>query len=238
MEFDQFNGLLEVTAEEDWAKEIFKLASNLGFEQTLFAVLKNKSEPLENAYIKSNYSAAWRTTYDKEKLGYVDPTVSHTLNHTIPLFWTPDAFKAEKQKNLYEEASSYGLQSGIIFPIHGANGEYGMFSFASERLANLKNKKEIEQVLPVLSLLRDYVFESSKKFLPVPDYVKEVHLTKRELEILIWAKLGKSSWEIGRILSCSEATINFHMTNVRNKFEVHTRQQALVKAMQLGLLDV
>ena len=61
-------------------------------------------------------------------------------------------------------------------------------------------------------------------------------LTKRELEVLQWVMAGKSSWEIARITSCSEATVNFHLANVRQKFDVNTRQQAVVKAIALGML--
>ena len=61
-------------------------------------------------------------------------------------------------------------------------------------------------------------------------------LTKRELEVLNWVMVGKSSWEISKITNCSEATVNFHIGNVRQKFGVSTRQQALVKAIGMGIL--
>ena len=63
------------------------------------------------------------------------------------------------------------------------------------------------------------------------------HLTRRELEVLKWVMAGKSSWEISRITDCAEATVNFHISNIRQKFNVSTRQQALVKAIALGILN-
>jgi LuxR family quorum-sensing transcriptional regulator LasR len=48
--------------------------------------------------------------------------------------------------------------------------------------------------------------------------------------------VGKSSWEISKITGCSEATVNFHMGNIRQKFNVNTRQQAVVRAISLGLI--
>ena len=39
------------------------------------------------------------------------------------------------------------------------------------------------------------------------------------------------------ILGCSEATVNFHISNIRFKFKVNTRQQAIVKAISLGLIN-
>ncbi|WP_085725030.1 LuxR family transcriptional regulator [Pseudomonas sp. R37(2017)] len=63
-------------------------------------------------------------------------------------------------------------------------------------------------------------------------------LSAREQEILKWCAMGKSSWEIGRILNCSEAGVNYHFCNIRRKFGVSSRWLALVKAMELGLVEL
>ncbi len=101
-----------------------------------------------------------------------------------------------------------------------------------------KFRRQLEQVLDELALLRDYVFESSVRFIKpsAAALPPDIHLTRRELECLKWVMDGKSSWEIASILSCSEATVNFHITNVRDKFHVRTRQQAVVKAISAGLI--
>lgn len=61
-------------------------------------------------------------------------------------------------------------------------------------------------------------------------------LTPRELECLQWSALGKSSWEIAGILQISESAVNFHMANIRHKFQVSSRRQAIAQAIRLGLL--
>lgn len=62
-------------------------------------------------------------------------------------------------------------------------------------------------------------------------------LTKRESEVLLWCGRGKSNWEIGKILSISEHGAEFHLRNVFKKLETHSRVVAVVKAMQLGLIQ-
>lgn len=238
MKYDQFTSLLDATSEKDWSEKMFSIANNLGFDQTLFAVLKSKEEPIENAFLRSNYSKEWRETYDSNKLGYVDPTVTHCLKSTIPLLWTPDNFTRPDQKNMYEECTSYGLRSGIIFPIHGPNGEFGMMSFVSEQLADPKSQKDMLHSMALLSIIRDYVFESSKKFLVTPEPEIQIVLTPREKEVVKWTVAGKSSWEISKILNCSESTINFHLSNIRLKFNVNTKQQAIIKALKLGIIQL
>lgn len=61
-------------------------------------------------------------------------------------------------------------------------------------------------------------------------------LTARELECLQWSAIGKSSWEISTILRISESAVNFHMANIRSKFDVSSRRQAVVQAIRFGLI--
>jgi DNA-binding CsgD family transcriptional regulator len=64
-----------------------------------------------------------------------------------------------------------------------------------------------------------------------------VELSSREKVCLSWTALGKSSWEIGRILSISENTVIFHIKNAMRKLGTSNRTVAAVKAIQLGLIE-
>lgn len=238
-QIDLLQELLNCSVEKNWCSTVFSLARCHGFDQALIAVLPNKKSPLETAFLRSNYSPRWRNTYDSEKLHYVDPTVEHCLGSTLPVIWAPDIFRAPEQKQLYEEACGYGVRSGVTLPFHGANGEFGVISFVSDVLSGIKFQRLLHHLMPELALIRDYAFESSLRFAnPPKDQEKEIRLTKREMECLKWSMAGKSSWEISKILSCSEAVINFHMNNLRRKFSVGTRQQAVIKAIRLGLITL
>lgn len=61
-------------------------------------------------------------------------------------------------------------------------------------------------------------------------------LTARERECLRWAALGKTTWEISRVVDISEHTARFHLRNACTKLSARNRQQAITKAIQLGLL--
>ncbi|MFY0731524.1 helix-turn-helix transcriptional regulator [Pseudomonas sp. NFX15] len=65
-----------------------------------------------------------------------------------------------------------------------------------------------------------------------------VQLTAKEKQTLTWCFMGKTSWEISRIESCSESTVNFHFANIRRKFAVSSRRAALLKAIESGVINV
>lgn len=230
--------LLNCDSEKKWSDMLCSISNNHGFEQIVYGVISSRHIPLEHAFLRSNYSAEWRSKYDSEKFHYIDPTVTHCLESTIPLVWQPKTFNATPMlQNLYEEACGHGIRSGISFPIHGANGEFGVISFATDAPPGKRFSQDVVHFMPSLSLIRDYVFESSLKFVKAPSLDRnKIHITHRELEALKWAMAGKTSWEISKIMNCAEVTVNFHLTNVRSKFKVATRQQAVIKAIRMGLI--
>lgn len=65
-----------------------------------------------------------------------------------------------------------------------------------------------------------------------------IKLTTREKEVLQWSAAGKSSWEIGQIVSCTEAGVNYHFNNIRRKFGVRSRSVAMIMALDLGLIQM
>lgn len=233
---DQLAKLLECKDAASWGRTLFALGRDQGFEQVLFGLVPSRHAKLENAFLQSNYSPDWRERYDANKLAYVDPTVSHCQTSALPIVWAPETFRTKPERELFEEASAYGVRTGVTLPIHGPGGEFGVISFASDLRAREDFDRSIRSVLPTLALIRDYAFASSRRLMGEGQAEQAPRLTPRELEVLKWVMAGKSSWEISRITNCSEATVNFHMANVRQKFNVNTRQQAVVKAIALGLI--
>lgn len=59
-------------------------------------------------------------------------------------------------------------------------------------------------------------------------------LTKREIEVLALIAEGKSSAEVAALLFIAKRTVDFHLFNIFNKFEVKNRIQALRVAHREG----
>ena len=65
----------------------------------------------------------------------------------------------------------------------------------------------------------------------------EEELTKREQECLFWTAAGKTSAEIGTILSLSEHTINNYLVAVCHKLDSVNRAHAVAKAIRQGIIS-
>ena len=66
---------------------------------------------------------------------------------------------------------------------------------------------------------------------------EDLSLTKRELEILECLAQGYSDKEIASSLYISEHTSRTHIRNIYHKMDVHSRSQAVAKAIRAGLID-
>lgn len=70
-----------------------------------------------------------------------------------------------------------------------------------------------------------------------PDDVYEP-LTERELEVLQQATRGLTNKAIGVLLNISDRTVQGHLRHIFEKLNVASRTEAVVKASQLGLLEL
>ncbi len=67
---------------------------------------------------------------------------------------------------------------------------------------------------------------------------EEPALTERELEVLQGVARGWTNRRIGHHLGISERTVQGHLARIYEKLEVSTRTEAVLKAIQLGLLTL
>jgi LuxR family quorum-sensing transcriptional regulator LasR len=211
---------------------------DLGFDRMLFAVIPQPQISVTDMYLQTTYPPAWRAHYDQNDLRGADPTVEYCYKGNAPFVWIPSAFKGTAQQSLYEEAAGFGLRSGVTLPIRGANGELGMFTCVSDQAPGANFLKELSHNLGSLSLLRDVAYDSMSKYIRPAVTEEQPSLTARELECLQWMAAGKTAWEIGRILSISEAGVNFHFSNLRTKFGVSRRNDVVIKAIRLGMIKL
>lgn len=234
---EQMSPILDAPGEAAWFDAVAQLADSWGFNQVLLAILPRPGMRLEDAFIRTNYSPSWRETYQEQGLAYIDPTVAHCTTRASPLIWSPDLFATGPQMSMYEEARAHGLRAGVTLPIHGPRQEAGMLCFVNDTIPSEQFWDDVNRALPNLVLLRDLIIDTSQRHLNEHAQTLIPKLTPRERECLKWTALGKSTWEISHILSCSEAVVNFHMKNIRGKFGVNSRRAAAVIATQLGLID-
>jgi LuxR family transcriptional activator of bioluminescence operon len=235
--------IIEALAKAGTVEEIHALCCAIcerhGFDHFIYGASLPTSFVTPHLCIISGYPKEWRDRY--QELGYqgLDPTVRHCASHITPIAW--DAIgpleKADRVvTRLMGESREFGLKSGLSLPVHGAGGEFGMLSLAANADPE-KMRQRIREILPEAHLLTAYLHEAVRRVVDVVEIVPAIpRISKRERECLAWSAEGKTSWEISQILGIAERTVIFHLQNVSDKLKVVNRQQAVARAVVLGLL--
>ena len=228
--------IMESKDETETLAQLTTEVAKLGFDQINFTLLRGMSKSYENAYVYSNHAKEWMHRYESQSYWEIDPIFNHSLQRKSPLVWNADTFETRRQRHLYEEANIYGIYAGITLPL-GSMGAAGMLTCVTDSVSGKTILNDGVAALPQLTLLRDVAFDSLSRFI-FPDATSEVpKLSRREKECLQWHAQGKTSWELGSILSISEACVNYHFNKIRTKFNVTQRHQAVIKAIMLGLIS-
>lgn len=133
----------------------------------------------------------------------------------------------------------FGYTQGIVYPmpVIGTRDKYMLFVFAFDvRLVNTSNSEKTTKLLWYTEILLNHVckdlhrLQTEAQDNPEQRFMKPP-LTGRETQVLEWATKGKTAWEMATILSISERTVKFHLSNIYQKLDVVNRQQAVARAI-------
>ncbi len=209
----------------------------LGFDKFIYA-LRIPSQFSESRVIMVNgYPDPWLDRYWGNNYHMDDPILAYCGQSILPIQWQDVAADSNSTgARIMHEAVDFGLRSGITMPVHSPKGELGVLSFALNR--PVRSAREVTtHAMPYVQLLATSVHEAVKRVSGMADATPPMPLTPREQECLRWTADGKTSWEIGQLLSMSERTVNFHLSNSMSKLDVCNRQHAVAKAVLRGLIS-
>ena len=131
------------------------------------------------------------------------------------------------------------MRAAIVVPVHLPFGQIGMAAFGPTDRSLLDLAELFEAHADRLMLLTHrfvtaYVQATRRRqWLPA-----DCSLSRREVECLRWAAVGKTDREIAQIIERSHATVRFHVQNASEKLNTVTRAQTVFRAGQLGYLGM
>ena len=231
-------GLAESASLQELHSRTKAIVSQLGFEAFLYGVQITIDPQRPFEFIFSGYPKNWMQRYETENFKGIDPVFVHCIQkrRIIPMLWDPNSLD-KAGLVFFEEASQFGLSSGVTVPISTRSSERALFSLASSYQYQ-NSHATILHALGDTALLGTYLHEAVYRLVLQKEHwlLQDNPLSQREKECLKWATAGKTAWEIGKILSISERTVVFHLNNAARKLNVGNRQQAIARATTLGFL--
>jgi LuxR family transcriptional regulator len=206
---------------------------NLGYKFCAFSTALNNNTDHYTLNL-NNFPCDWNKQYDKNNKNRTDPIAAHCNHSLLPILWSEELFS--KTPSLWQTLQQLGLQHGWSQAIHDQqSGLHSVLSLvrghcpisAYELYENLGFTVFISRHLHALAV-RAY---PKKPSAPQPP-----PLSRREVEVLKLSADGKTAFEISRILSLSERTINFHVHRAIEKLGVNNKIAAVIAASRSGAI--
>lgn len=205
---------------------------NLGFSAYILTGLPAIGSNVEPLIIAANWPTSWIDRYREKEFFLTDPVARWSRSKQRAFRWR-EAMAANpgyETTEIAQEAAGFGFVDGIAIPLKTERLWKVVASLASSQPLSLTTS-EIAHIETATAY-----FYQRHEDLVARLAAKRPALTKRELEVLRWCADGKSAWEIGQIMSISETTAISHRKSATNKLDCTTTVQAVVKAIESGLL--
>ena len=233
-----FDPLMECDDEDQLRDEAGRFALQLGFEFWAFSARVPTGGHEMPAWSIGNLpkelEAARRGCFAQHAAMPLSPHA----RHGIPREWSvhepaPDGVLAEPALQGFGAlAASHGLHGGMFVPVPTAQG----FALLVLATCHQTSSTALQQARPAALLFSRYLHLACMPHIERFAHERRPKLRAREIECLSWAALGKTTWEISRLLAISKHTVDFHLRNACERLDAVSRQRAVAKATELGLL--
>jgi LuxR family quorum sensing-dependent transcriptional regulator len=175
----------------------------------------------------------WLSQYISQNYIARDPMVQSLYTTIHPFTWAEALSRKRFSKAdlaIMSEAYSWGMVGGFVVPIFGVGGQVHAVTMAGREVrCDAESRAE-------LHLVSIYAYARAKQLKRRSEPF--VRLTRRQMQALQWAALGKSDREVGKQLDVSESTAHKHIEAAKSRFGVTTRMQAVVAALRQGSIQI
>lgn len=211
-----------------------KMRDMFGYDHvSLMRVPQQQDKALSNLVQVSTLPVSLLRDIDRNQLLPSCPLAEHMRGSLMPLSWTVEALRKASTKAavlaLCAAFERHDITGGTIFNQYLADGHRYAIRFDGNRQS--LSQTDVNE-LSLLCLNALDVFER----LRTSKDSSHAALSARELEVVSWTSQGKTSVEIGQILSLSDHTVNAYLTNAIRKLDCVNRTQLVAKALRLKLI--
>lgn len=234
--FQEFVDAIQTAHDDDGFERVAtRMTQRLGFRWFAYLRIVEGAPKLISSYPKS-----WTSRYFDLHYEQLDPVVRRARLERDLFSWGSGASTpagTREQRKFFEEATTFGIESGITVPIRGGFGRMAAFTLATDDRA-MRPERLVAKSKDVVQLVGLY-FHTYVAARPgavcVPPDANGV-LTQRERQCLAWAARGKTMADTAVLVGISPRTVVFHLENARRKLEATSIAQCVAEALRRRLL--
>lgn len=187
-------------------------------------------------FVYESFPAPFRDVYVAMDGLHVDPVLLRSYEQSAPVLWDEvfEQTPADTPSGRYvAQIRSIGLRAGLTCGYRSAGGEFSAFSVATSR-DDAGVQRYLREIAPWVTLAGSLLHDAATRLMRLDDASV---LTPRERECLLWCAEGHTTGETAERLQIKARTVTFHLRNVSAKLRVSSRQQAVARAVAMGIVE-
>ncbi|MFA7587445.1 MAG: helix-turn-helix domain-containing protein [Novosphingobium sp.] len=232
------------------AEALHEIAISEGFRAAPAHDIAGKRTPIDaEGNVLASSVFGWpdsdRVWWRNSRIALDSPLTSACRFESLPFWVNAEGFHTRHPSNYLSSIDLANFESraltraAIVVPIHLPFGQIGVVSFNPLDREHTDLAEDFHRVGDAFGFysrlfIAGYVHATGMLQALPP----ESRLSKREVECLRWAAIGKTDLEISMIMSRSRATVRFHIHNASLKLNAVNRSQTVFKAAQLGYISL
>lgn len=183
-----------------------------------------------------NTPIEYMETYKSPEVIRRDPVMKKLKRLSVPFIYDRQLYRESGADDVWEEQARWGFSTGVAVGLHLPQDRH--FLLGVDRADALpQDDTRLTQLLAQLQLLAVHAQDAALRLMAAkPSQASDVRLTPRETEIMRMTMTGMTAIAIAEKLSISSTAVQFHLVNVRKKFNTNSKHQAVLRALALGLL--
>jgi DNA-binding CsgD family transcriptional regulator len=219
----------------EWLQVLQRVAREFDYTHvTLMKMPQMTDLTLAPLMLESTIPVQFLRDFDRHKFLNRCPVIPRITNSLMPQCWSLTE-AAKDGDSAYPQAMEalmqrFGIKSGVMFPLNSIGGDRYLLRFDGDR------DRPCQTTLNAIGMITLHAFDVYDRMRRA-EMAAPRTLTKRELEVIRWTSQGKTSAEIGQILTLSDHTINAYMNNAIKKLDCVNRTQLVAKAIRFKLIS-
>lgn len=232
MRLQRLTDLSDAPDAESFEQQLITLMHDMDFGLVTAMMVTELPDAPAHVIRIGNTPPAFLEAFKNVESSARDPVLRRFKALSVPFIYDQGTYVSEDASDLWEEQAPFGYKTGIGVALHLQGRKHFVLSFDRER-ALPKSETKLVRMLADLQLLAVHAQSAASRIFTLP---QAVSLTPKEQTILRLTMEGKSAKVIGSMIFCAEATVNFHLVNIRNKFGVTSKHKAVQLAQAAGLI--
>ena len=205
-------------------------AHELGFDH--FALLHHASlSTRQSALVRiDNYPQSWAREFRRRRLAASDPVHLASRRTNVGFCWSELRALVNLERkhcDIIDRSRHHGIGEGFTVPANVPGEPSASCSFAMRAGRDLPARR-----LRSAELVGAHALCAARRIYAARTRAQPPHLSRRQVDCLRLVAVGKTDWEIARILGLSVDTAHQYVKSARGAYDVVSRTQLVVYGLR------